>query len=219
MEEIRQIYEPGLQDFQPNAAAAAALRETLKECSRQGVHVILVIAPEGPRFRSFYGPTTWTKLEAFLTSLAQEYGTTLINGRTWINDESLFMDSHHVLCAGATLFSERLARRSAAPAPAPAGTAEKENQFGEESGRSLSRTTLRRQRPIRLLTAAQRAQTSSYAQIPPSVWASRRQLSQIKSKATRGDRGGARFQARPAAHGPQHRCPPPPAAKGRAAGK
>jgi hypothetical protein len=113
LEDLRRQFQPGLQDFRPNPAVSAALHELLAECERHGVRAVLVLMPEGPRFRSFYSPAAAASLEAFARHLAAEHHAELVNARAWLDDEGLFSDSHHLRCDGAALFTQRLADETA----------------------------------------------------------------------------------------------------------
>jgi hypothetical protein len=109
IERTRLEYFPYLKDFQLGGAPCAALREQLELCRQEGIAVALVLMPEGSDFRSWYSATARDQIEGFLGDLQRVYDVPLIDARSWIADEE-FSDSHHLLRAGATEFTERLGR-------------------------------------------------------------------------------------------------------------
>jgi hypothetical protein len=66
--------------------------------------------PEGPIFRSWYDPAGLAAFDAYVTRVAGEFGAPVIDARFWLNDESDFYDSHHLLNRGAEKFTARFAR-------------------------------------------------------------------------------------------------------------
>ncbi len=100
--------------FHLGGPACDALRELLDDSRRDGVKTALVVAPEGPEFRGWYPPKTWRTIRVWLERLSREYDAPLVNAREWI-DEDDFMDSHHLLKAGAARFTERLGRECIVP--------------------------------------------------------------------------------------------------------
>jgi Protein of unknown function (DUF1574) len=109
----REYYRP-LQEFHITASADRPLRDTLALCRREGIQVVLVVAPEGSEFRGWYPAPAWPEIEAYLDGLRREYGVPLVNARCWIDDADL-IDGHHVFERGADRFSERLAREALRP--------------------------------------------------------------------------------------------------------
>jgi hypothetical protein len=106
-------YAETLADYRP--ARCEGLRRLLTSCRDEGVTAALVVMPEGPVYRSWYGPETWPRIEAWLYEIGREYGVEVINAREWM-DEVDFKDSHHLLPAAADRFTERLAREHIVPA-------------------------------------------------------------------------------------------------------
>jgi hypothetical protein len=94
--------------------ATDALHELLASCREAGVPTGLVLMPEGPEFRSWYAPGSWPKFQGRLRQIGREEGAKLIVAREWI-DEDDFLDSHHLLPAGAQKFSDRLGRECLLP--------------------------------------------------------------------------------------------------------
>jgi hypothetical protein len=101
-----------LANFGP--ARCEALRELLTSCREDGVRAALLVMPEGPVYRSWYGPETWPKVRAWMDELSGEFGVDIINAREWMGEDD-FRDSHHLLPAGAATFTERLGREAILP--------------------------------------------------------------------------------------------------------
>ena len=53
-------------------------------------------------------------VQTSLDELAAEYGVPVLDAREWMTEDD-FSDSHHLTCAGATRFTERLAVEELAP--------------------------------------------------------------------------------------------------------
>lgn len=92
-----------------------SVREVLADAREAGIPVALVVMPEGPVYRSWYGPETWPRVQTWIDQVSQEYGAEVINAREWIDEEEDFIDSHHLLPEGAARFSERLGREHLLP--------------------------------------------------------------------------------------------------------
>jgi len=107
--QARNEYTALLRDFRLGGAAPAALRELLEVCRQQGIPAALVWMPEGTEFRVLYTPAARAQIDAFLADVTCTYGVPLIDAREWVADED-FIDSHHLLPAGAAKFSARLGR-------------------------------------------------------------------------------------------------------------
>jgi hypothetical protein len=71
--------------------------------------VALVLMPEGPAFRSWYPPGTWSDVWAALQKLAQKHQTSLIDLHEALDEDDLF-DSHHATREGARKLTQKLAR-------------------------------------------------------------------------------------------------------------
>lgn len=107
-------YRPSLTNFRLGGPACAGLRDLLELCRREGVPTMLVLMPEGRPFRALYGDDAWGQIETFLDGLSREFDAPLVNAREWVADEQ-FTDSHHLLPAGAAVFTARLGREHIAP--------------------------------------------------------------------------------------------------------
>jgi hypothetical protein len=86
-----------------------ALRELLACCRQEAIPVALVAMPEGPRFRDWYPSPVWHAIEDMVKILAREFGISFVNARNWLDDENAFLDSHHLMAAGAAQTTGRLA--------------------------------------------------------------------------------------------------------------
>jgi hypothetical protein len=109
LEKARVEYADYLSGFHLGGPPCQALRETLEVCHKEKIRVALVLMPEGTQFRSWYQAEDWELIEQFLADLSHEFRVPVINAREWIADED-FIDSHHLLAAGATKFTDRLGR-------------------------------------------------------------------------------------------------------------
>jgi hypothetical protein len=109
LELIRNDYATRLEGFRLGAQPCAALEEILTSCRAAGVPAALMILPESPIFHTWYPPGAWEMIAAYLESLRRRLGVPLINGRDWIADEMAYLDSHHLLPAGAGQFTAGLA--------------------------------------------------------------------------------------------------------------
>lgn len=101
------IYAPHLERFQTEGISDRALRQTLELCRREGIAAAVVVLPEGTQFRSWYPPEAEAEVSAYLERLRRECRVPVVDARTWVA-EGDFLDSHHLLPRGATVFSARL---------------------------------------------------------------------------------------------------------------
>ena len=91
-------------------SADRAFRDTLREAAEHGIPVVLLLMPEGPVFRSWYDQVGLRAFDEYVARVAGEFGTPVIDARLWLNDESDFYDSHHLLKGGGAKFTARFAR-------------------------------------------------------------------------------------------------------------
>jgi hypothetical protein len=106
--DARRRYFRKLQNFRVAPGADSALRALLTLCRERGIGVVLFLMPESSEFRSWYPPPARERLSAYLASLRRDYGTPLIDARSWIPDDD-FWDGHHLLRGGAAAFTQRFA--------------------------------------------------------------------------------------------------------------
>jgi hypothetical protein len=105
----RRQYAPAFVNYHISEKPDRALRELLELCRREQIYVLLLLMPEGSLFQSWYSHGTRAEVDAYLASLCRRYGVPLVDARSWMEDTAFF-DSHHLLPAGATAFTERFAR-------------------------------------------------------------------------------------------------------------
>ena len=90
-------------------------RDMLELCRREQITVLgMVLMPESSEFRQLCTPAKRAMVQAYLTGLCRDYHIDLIDAGCWIGDEH-FADGHHLLPAGAHLFTERLWREHLQP--------------------------------------------------------------------------------------------------------
>ncbi len=93
---------------------AEELHALLSSCKGAGVPTALLIMPEGPVYRSWYGRDTWPRIHAWIEEIGREFNSPVINTREWMAEED-FSDSHHLLPQAAAPYSERLGREGILP--------------------------------------------------------------------------------------------------------
>jgi hypothetical protein len=110
----RDHFRGRLKRIDADTAMARGLRDLLGLCRDEGLPAALVLMPEGPTFRGWYGPRFDTELKAFLAGLERDFGVRTIDARGWV-DEELFVDSHHLFAEGAEVFTRRLGAEVVGP--------------------------------------------------------------------------------------------------------
>jgi hypothetical protein len=95
-------------------ASEAALRETLTRCRKEGIHVGLIMMPEGNTFRSWYTSSAEAELQDLLGRLTAEFQVPVYDTRSWF-DDSYFSDSHHLMRPGSRQFTSRFEREILRP--------------------------------------------------------------------------------------------------------
>jgi hypothetical protein len=108
VERYRRFYTPRLQSFHIEPTPDRALRALLELCRREGIRASLVVLPEGSEFRTLYPPEALQDVTAYLARVERECGVSVIDARRWVGDDG-FIDGHHLLPSGATVFTRRLA--------------------------------------------------------------------------------------------------------------
>jgi hypothetical protein len=109
---------------------AEILRNLLASCQQSGISTALLVMPEGPTYRSWYGPETWPRIQAWLNRTSSEFASPVINTREWMAEED-FSDSHHLLPQAAAPFSERLGREGVLPVLRRLPSFQESRQAGE----------------------------------------------------------------------------------------
>lgn len=110
MRETRDLYQPTLRQFTVAASARRAICEVAELCRAEEIELTLLLTPEGSDFRSWYSSESVAAVERFCADLCREYDLRLIDARHWLPDDE-FVDSHHMLAAGADRFTQRLGER------------------------------------------------------------------------------------------------------------
>ena len=104
-------YDGALARFQPGTMQRRALEELLVRCRQESIPAVLVMLPIGSSFERLYGPPSEPALQRLLAELRRDHGVEAIDARHWVDDE-FFSDGHHLLPAGAIVFTDRLARET-----------------------------------------------------------------------------------------------------------
>jgi hypothetical protein len=107
-----QQYDLALRDCALAERPARALRDLLALCRREGIPAVVVMPPEGSRFRAGYGPAA--EVVGFIRRVAAENGISVHDARTWVADDG-FWDGHHLWEEGADRYTERLGREVLRP--------------------------------------------------------------------------------------------------------
>ena len=107
LEETRLTFAESLRRFRPGQGSTKALRDLLDCCRREQIPVVLIIPPESTLFRSWYTPEGLAAVDHLLDDLRRTYGVRILDARHWVADKD-FGDGHHVLPAGAEVFTTRL---------------------------------------------------------------------------------------------------------------
>ncbi len=100
-------YAPALQNYELGGPALEAILATIQHCHRTVIQPVLVVVPESPVFRSWYGAEANTQIPRQIQALAELANASVIDAREWL-DESDFSDGHHSTANGATRFTQRL---------------------------------------------------------------------------------------------------------------
>src|SRR5262245_4864059 len=103
----RDFFRGRLKRMDADSPMALGLRDLLVLCRDEGLPAALVLMPEGPTFRGWYGSRFEAELKTFLAGLERDFGVRTIDARGWV-DEELFVDSHHLIAEGAEVFTRRL---------------------------------------------------------------------------------------------------------------
>jgi hypothetical protein len=111
---VRQ-YEEVCSATEVGEEAVRAVEDLLALCRRERIPVILVVMPEGSRFRALYTPAARAACDGVLARLQAAWGVRVVDARAWVDDVG-FWDMHHMLPQGARQFGERFAREVLAPA-------------------------------------------------------------------------------------------------------
>jgi hypothetical protein len=119
-EEVERLTRQTLESYesaltQPRIAPGAlqATRDAIRLAQREQIAVILVLPPEGSVLRN-RAPAAAERHAGALRALAADMGVSLIDARTWIDDNAFF-DGHHAFRRGAEQYTQRFAREALVP--------------------------------------------------------------------------------------------------------
>lgn len=115
VEADRLVQGPVLGTLRLGEPSCRAQRDLLRRCRDEGIPTLLVWMPESAPYRSWYSPAARHRLRDFLDGLRRQYGTPLIDARTWVADDGFF-DGQHLTRAGAEAFTDRFGREILLPA-------------------------------------------------------------------------------------------------------
>jgi hypothetical protein len=107
-------YRDRMAGFRICAAGERALRDSLALCRREGIAVVLLLAPEGESYRQLYPAGAEELVGAFVRRLGAEAGVLVVDARRWLAEED-FYDGHHAQRQGALKFTRRLHAEVLAP--------------------------------------------------------------------------------------------------------
>jgi hypothetical protein len=104
-----------LQDYEVGGIASLALERVLQRCQANGIRVLLVAPPVSAAHRALYTPEIEAAFRAELARLTADFPCPFLDYRDRIPDE-YFYDNHHLLNAGAALFTQELTQEVILPA-------------------------------------------------------------------------------------------------------
>ncbi len=114
LENARSLYGGTVSGFRLGGPGCVILREILAACRRDGIPTALLLMPEGPEFRGWYGPGAMDHLRVWLNQLTVEFGAPVLNTREWMAEDD-FVDSHHLTRDGARRFTARFGEEALLP--------------------------------------------------------------------------------------------------------
>ncbi len=98
-----------LENLRMEGQAAEAFQVLVQTIQNKNIPVVVVLTPEGEKFRQWYTPLSQHHLQNYLHELERKFHVPIINARDW-NPENDFLDSHHLLQPGAKKFSLQLCK-------------------------------------------------------------------------------------------------------------
>jgi hypothetical protein len=111
----REVYSGTLQQLDPGGDPLELLTSILELCRSEQISTGMLLMPEGPTFRSLYGPGKLEQSQRILDGLSHHFEIPFINAQSWVEDEADYLDSHHLLVPGAEAFTRRLACEALPP--------------------------------------------------------------------------------------------------------
>lgn len=103
------VYEPAFADFHITERPSRAINEMLTLCRAEGIETALFLMPEASQFRAGYSAAARQQIDVYLTDVSRGYDVPVFD-LTYACPDASFVDSHHLLPAGAERFSRRFAR-------------------------------------------------------------------------------------------------------------
>lgn len=114
LEITRAQYFNNVQTMDLDSSRTQALRTLLESCRKNKVAAAMLIMPEGPEFRSWYGPGVITQIENHLFALSKEFGVKFFNTHNWMKEFD-FKDSHHMFEKSSLQFTRRFTNEKIIP--------------------------------------------------------------------------------------------------------
>ena len=108
LERSYEQYAAVLAAYHVGGPGCEAVRDVLTQCAAHDIRAAVVLMPESSEFRGWYGPAGFAEVTAFAQKLSGEYGVAVYDAREWVVDGG-FADGHHLIPAGADVFTDRLA--------------------------------------------------------------------------------------------------------------
>ncbi len=113
--DARRSYAGYLQQLEPGGDPLELLTALLELCRREAIPAAMVMMPEGPTFRGWYGPGRLDRFRAILNGLSHRFEIPIIDALSWIDNDDEYFDSHHLLASGAETYTRRLAGEALPP--------------------------------------------------------------------------------------------------------
>jgi hypothetical protein len=133
LEEAHRFYGDYLQHLDPGGHPVELLTMLLDLCRRERIPVALVLMPEGPTFRSWYGPGKLEHFRTFLNDLGQRHGVSIVDAMEWVDSDADYFDSHHLWIRGAEKYTHRLAGEALPPLLRGYPSPERGSQFAKSA--------------------------------------------------------------------------------------
>lgn len=103
-------FGPCMWNLSVSQISERTMNEILELCRREGIHVVVLLTPEGSEFQSWYSAESLRVLDSYCTELRRRYGVEIVDARNWLAEED-FIDSHHCHLRGAEKFTNLLCER------------------------------------------------------------------------------------------------------------
>lgn len=110
-DESLEVFRGAIQEFRADCVGARALRELCAVCREKGIATVAVLLPESARFRAAHSSACLAGLERYLDGLHSEFGTSVVDARAWLPDDS-FVEGVHLTHLGAAQFTMALEARA-----------------------------------------------------------------------------------------------------------